>query len=146
MSQANVEIARRSFETWNETQDFDRAAADWHPEIEFELASQLGREAPDFRVFHGLDEVREAFLDLVAPFESFEIRIDEYIDLGEKVLMVMEGLGRLGGAVVPTGPFAYVATVRERKVVRLEHFTPPKEALKALGLATKQPRRRQRRP
>ena len=67
MSQENVGIVRGLIEAFNKTGDREAAYSLLDPKIEFEVAWRSGRDAPDFRVHRGLDEVRTVLEELMAP-------------------------------------------------------------------------------
>jgi ketosteroid isomerase-like protein len=136
MSQENVEVVRGLVEAFNETGDREAAYALLDPEVEFEVAWRSGRDAADFRIYRGLDEVRAMIEELLTPFESIRYVIHEYADAGDDVVAILEFLARPKGssAEVSTGRFAYVYTLRDGRIVRIQDFPDPAEALEAAGL------------
>jgi ketosteroid isomerase-like protein len=136
MSQENVEVVRGLVEAFNETGDREAAYALLDPEVEFEVEWRSGRDAADFRIYRGLDEVRAMIEELLTPFESIRYVIHEYADAGDDVVAILEFLARPKGssAEVSTGRFAYVYTLRDGRIVRIQDFPDPAEALEAAGL------------
>jgi len=136
MSQENVEVVRGLVEAFNETGDREAAYALLDPEIEFEVAWRSGRDAADFRIYRGLDEVRAMIEELLAPFESIRYVIHEYADAGDDVVAILELIVRPkdSSAETSTGRFGYVCTLRDGKIVRIQDFPDPADALEAAGL------------
>ena len=137
MSQENVEVVRGLVEAFNETGDREAAYALLDPEIEFEVAWRSGRDAADFRIHRGLDEVKAVIEELLAPFESVRYVIHEYADAGDDVVAILELIVRPkdSSAETSTGRFGYVCTLRDGKIVRIQDFPDPAEALEAAGLS-----------
>ena len=136
MSQENLEAVRGLVEAFNETGDREAAYALLDPEIEFEVAWRSGRDAADFRIYRGLDEVRAMIEELLAPFESIRYVIHEYADAGDDVVAILELIVRPkdSSAETSTGRFGYVCTLRDGKIVRIQDFPDPADALEAAGL------------
>ncbi len=116
MSQENVEIVRSLYERLNAADDFEAASEVaeevFDPEIEFEISWRSGRDAADFRVLHGIEEVRTVIADLIAPFASFRWEIHESFDAGDEVVLILESLvtPNESAAEISTGRFGYVFT------------------------------------
>ena len=83
----------------------------------------------------GIEGWREAWLDWLAPWESYRAEIEEIRDLGDRVAVFVRDYGR-PRAMTNEVEFRGVAiyTVREQKVVRVEHFTERSQAAEALGV------------
>ena len=127
---------RSTLEAFNETGDFEVIYARLDPEVEFEMSWRSGREAADFRVLHGLHEVRAAAEEILAPFENVRYDVHEYVDAGDAVVVILELLVRPrgGSAEISTGRFGYVYTLRDGKVVRVQDVPEPADALEAAGI------------
>jgi ketosteroid isomerase-like protein len=83
--------------------------------------------------------MRSALKDLTGPFEEVRVVAHDYLDAGDdRVIAVLEILMRPAGstAEVSTGRFAYVYTLRDRRIVRIQDFPEPADALEAVGLAS----------
>jgi len=92
-------------------------------------------EHPPF--LRGLDGLRSAWLDWLAPWVSYRTEIDDVIDIdGERVLVLSHDYGR---RLASDAEVALVGTalwtVRDGKVAAAEFFPNRAEALKAVGLA-----------
>jgi ketosteroid isomerase-like protein len=137
MSKESVELVRSMYTRLNETGDAEEGFRDLAPDVEFEISWRTGRDSPDFRVLHGIDEVRQAIREQSGPFEQFLWEIHELHDAGDRVVAILELHATPEGssASVSTGRFGYVFTVRDGRIVRVQDFPDPAEALKAAGLA-----------
>jgi ketosteroid isomerase-like protein len=137
MSQANVEIIRGVIEAFNESGDWELLYAACDPGVVLEIATQEGRESADFQVHHGLDEVRQAIGELMAPFSAVRAVAHRFADAGDdRVVAVLELLIRPkeSTAEMSSGQFAYLYTLRGGKIVRIQDFPEPAEAFEAAGL------------
>jgi hypothetical protein len=94
-------------------------------------------------VFHGVSQVerrgieglRAAWLDWLAPWESYHAHIEELIDADDKVIVLSRDLGRrpdLDQPVELVGTAVY--TLRDGKLTRIEYFTRRDEAFEVAGL------------
>jgi ketosteroid isomerase-like protein len=137
MSQENIDIVLGNLKAFNETGDVDAAFANADPEIEFEISTQAGRDSADFRVYRGIDEVRSAIRDILTEFDHARFEIHDARDRGDRVVAILELFFQPKGssAEFSTGRFGYVYTLRGGKVVRVQDFTHPDDALREVGLA-----------
>jgi ketosteroid isomerase-like protein len=93
--------------------------------------------------FKGLDGMRDAFLQWLAPWTSYYDEIEEIFAVGDDRVVV---LGREHGYRLDTGvevsaESAGVYLVRNGKIVRAEYYAKQAEALEAVRLAEPDPRR-----
>ena len=98
--------------------DLDAASALWHPEVEWTVLDLL----PESEVYHGHEEVMRFFRMWRESFEDFRIDIEETIDDGERIVVVMSisGSGRGSGAEVRTPTHAQIWTFDGDLAVRIE--------------------------
>jgi ketosteroid isomerase-like protein len=87
--------------------------------------------------FRGLEGLREAFLDWLAPWTTYYDEIEEVFAAGDDRVVV---LGREHGYRLDTGAevtaeSAGVYFLRDRKITRVEYYANRAEALEAVGLA-----------
>jgi ketosteroid isomerase-like protein len=102
-----------------------------HPE--FETVVRGGPEGD--QTYAGLDGFRAFWLAWLTPYATYRQKIDEAIDLGEPVLLLIRDFGRLEGSEEEVqGNHAAVWTVRDGKITRAEFYANRAEALDALGL------------
>jgi ketosteroid isomerase-like protein len=113
--------------------DFETAVAALDPEIEWH-ATVGGLD--EGRVYHGIEEVVQAFADYFTVWERMEMRADEYIDAGRDEVVIFHheiAKGRESGVVVETDT-ATVNTVRNGKLVRVRGYMDRAEALEVAGV------------
>jgi ketosteroid isomerase-like protein len=104
-----------------------------HPDFNFLVRGLPGGE----RAYVGLDDLRAAWLDWLAPWATYRAEVEETVDLGERVLLLYHSFGRLEGSTEEViDELASVWTVRDGKIANVEFYaTTHAEALKAVGLA-----------
>jgi ketosteroid isomerase-like protein len=126
-----VEIARRLHRAFN-ARDRDALAELFDPDVEWipilarlEGVSIRGHEG----VNRWLDELDRDWAEFVTDPQEFR-------DLGDVVLILgtWHARARYSGLVLDAQPGAWVAQVRNGRVVRQETFTERAEALEAVGL------------
>ena len=89
----------------------------------------------DDAVSVGLDGLRSAWLEWLAPWSSYRSEVEETIDLGEKVVVLVRDFARrTGDAPEVALTSAAVWTVRDGKVARVEFCADRGTALEAAGL------------
>jgi ketosteroid isomerase-like protein len=83
----------------------------------------------------GFDGDRTARLDWLAPFATYRQEIEEAIDCGDRVLLLVRAFGRLEGStqeLAHTG--AEVVTFRDGRIARIELYGRCARALESVGL------------
>jgi ketosteroid isomerase-like protein len=97
-------------------------------------AAQHGRDANGTR-YHGVDGAESFLREWLSAWDEWDLRTEELLDAGEKVLAVVHQYGRSKstGLVVDMS-FAQVWTVLDGKQTRMEMYSDVDEALKAGGL------------
>jgi ketosteroid isomerase-like protein len=134
MSKENVEIMREMFALVNErgVQAATEAFGDLlDPEFELEEASNV----PDRESYSGRDAFIANMAKLEESFEELRMEPIEFVDLGDKLVVVLSiaGRGRAGGAPVET-TIAQLWSLRDGKAVSLRDYATKAEALEAAGL------------
>jgi ketosteroid isomerase-like protein len=130
MSQENVERVRASYEFVDREHapDFDLL----HPDIQWHTRADL----PDTGTHRGHDAVAKFFSEWFGAFDDFNVDIEELIDAGDRVVMVLHLHGRVrGGSREVDMTETHVLTMREGKVTEIHEYATKAEALKAVGLA-----------
>jgi uncharacterized protein len=131
VSQENVELARRGYDAFNRG-DMEVAFELFDPEIEW----SEGTDVPEPQVYHGHDGVRRQQERFREAWESFSIEPEEFIEMGEQLVVIAKLVGRgKGSGVEVEARGAHVWTVRDGKAVRLEMYGDPAKALEAVGFA-----------
>jgi ketosteroid isomerase-like protein len=130
MSQEDVEIAKRSVDAFNRRDVdalLDLGTPDWV------LSSQLLDSGADFR---GREGIERFYAMLSESWEEFRSVVDDYRDLGDRVLLLGRNTGRgKGSGVTVDAPTASILDFHEGKVSRIRLYLDQAEALRAAGLS-----------
>ncbi len=129
MSQENVEIVRAVVEAINR-RDWDRALKDAAPDFEFDASRAVG---PVHGV-RGLDQVRQAFEEFHAPWETYRYEVDQFIEAGDHVVTPFTNNFRGREGIEVQARAAYVWTFRDGAIANLCFYRERDEALEAAGL------------
>lgn len=91
--------------------------------------------AGEVRTRSGPSGLRETWLEWMEPWASYRTEIERFVDLGDRVLVLIRDYGRYE----PGGPEAQLTggaiwTVRDRKVIRAEFYADREEGLRAAGV------------
>ena len=127
MSRKNVEIVRGIYAEW-EKGDF--SSAEWaDADIEYTPPSET-------RETRGLDAMARRWRDWLGAWKDFAALPEEFIDAGDRVLVLtrFRGRGRGSGTPITDFPGAALFTLRDGRVVRLILYNDVREALEAAGL------------
>jgi ketosteroid isomerase-like protein len=119
MSETNVEFARRGYALWS-SGDIEGMIELSTPDFEFVPAIAASVEGGSV---NGPDEFRRFFGDLNETWETFRIDVDEFRDMGDRVL----ASGRLiakgrGSEVELDHPFYSVVWIRDGRFARMQSF------------------------
>jgi ketosteroid isomerase-like protein len=143
MSQENVELVKALYPS----PDTDIAAL-FRDEHSFEaMRATLGALLTDdfesvavvlgqTRTYAGVEGLRRNWLDWLEPWVSYRTAIDELIDAGDRVVLLLRDHGRREGMdkeVEVIG--ASICTIRDGKLARWEDYPDREVALKAAGLS-----------
>jgi ketosteroid isomerase-like protein len=143
MSQENVEIVRRA----HPGPDVDIAALVRDDELnrrtfaaisplfdpEFECVLHFPGAEP--ATYEGLKGFRAGWRDWLAPWATYRAVIEELVDLGDRVLVMVRDYGRSDpGSPEIEQIDAAIWTVRDGRIVRAEFYTVREEALRDAGL------------
>ncbi len=88
------------------------------------------------RTYAGLEGYRRNWLDWLEPWATYRTTMDELIDAGESVVLLLRDHGRrkdMDAEVELLGATTFV--FRDGKVARIEDYADRAEALEAAGLA-----------
>jgi ketosteroid isomerase-like protein len=125
MTQKNVEIVRRAFDSYARGEvDFELIDPEciWNP---FEEEASKGRDA--IRAY--LERWEGAWEELVTTGE-------EFVDAGDQVVVTVHFRGRgVESGVDVDARFFHVYTLRDGKTVRFDEYRELAEALEAVGLS-----------
>jgi ketosteroid isomerase-like protein len=145
MSQDNVEIVLRLYPArdvniagfWSDDGAWAAFVGDFghcfHPDFETSTSTSIyGWTEP----YIGLDGLRTFWLDWLSPWVMYRTEVEEAIDCGDRVLVLINNFGRLAGSAEEVKLVtATIWTIRDGRIARIEGYADPAEALKAVGLA-----------
>jgi ketosteroid isomerase-like protein len=142
MSQQNVELVMglgfHGVDALHRVRDDEESAgwieahaASFHPDFEAVYPGMIG----DGTVHKGLDGLRAATRNWMAPWATYVQEVEEVVDCGERVLVLVNIFARLEESTQDvTMAGAEVWTFRDGKVARWEGFGSHAAGRKALGL------------
>jgi uncharacterized protein len=126
MSQADIETLRRCYDAASR-RDWDGALDGMDEDVVWKSVRAGTHQ--------GHDEVRRFFVDLTAAFEEVVFEPEEFIDAGDRVVvMVRFGARPLGAGATIENRIGHLWTMRDGKVIRCETFPQREDALEAAGL------------
>jgi ketosteroid isomerase-like protein len=131
MSQENVEIARRAFESWNRG-DIEAWVEAWDEEAEFEpMRAQLEGDA-----YRGHEGLRRFVAEMSEEWDEVRFEVDEIRDGGEHLVAIgrVKARGQASGLDLDV-PLALVGSIRGEKILRSRFYATTEQALEAAGLA-----------
>jgi ketosteroid isomerase-like protein len=129
MSGANVERVRESFEFVDREHkpDFDLL----HPDIRWHTRADL----PDTATYRGHDGVTTLMADWFGAFDDLRVDVEELIDAGDRVVVVLRLHGRARGSAHEVEMCeTHVLTMRDGQVTEVHEYLTKAEALKVVGL------------
>jgi ketosteroid isomerase-like protein len=127
MAEQNVELVREIYERFR-AGDLEGALALHDPGVEVHDRPEI----PDPQVFHGHEGVVSALGVSRAEFDRMDLVPEEYIGVGDRVVVVVRFIGQGRESGVPIDErLSHVWTVREAKAVRMEVHSGREEGLRA---------------
>jgi ketosteroid isomerase-like protein len=129
MSQENVSLIQRVYEEYGRTGDVVRWALAW--DVEWHTAADL----PDTDVHRGIESVAAFVRDWPSAFEDFGAEVEEFIDIGDCVVVPLVLRGRVRGTDEAVAMReTHVWKLREAKVIEVREYRTREQALEAVGL------------
>jgi ketosteroid isomerase-like protein len=132
MSQKNVELARDLFKLWR-ARNYDRFLLAAHPDVEiFSRFASVGGEP-----YRGPEGVRTWTAEIEQSFGKFEVRADDFRDLGGDRILALGAIdleGRTSGIEIEQ-PMGWLFELRDGKLARIFFYSSHAEALEAVGLS-----------
>jgi ketosteroid isomerase-like protein len=130
MPQENVEVAKAFYEAYN-ARDAEAVDRLLHPEAEITTLSARGGLGGDW----SRGATRQYFEQLDEAWTGLRIEIEEYRELGERVI----ALGGVRGAgtsshVELASDFAALLVIRDSQIVLVDSYSNWEDALEAAGL------------
>ncbi len=130
MSEANVEIIRSGYEHWIATGEF---RGDLHPDFVWDMSSFRGW--PEQKIYPGIEGARQFNAEWGDAWDEWEVEVEDYIDAGERVVVIVHQRGRSKATGVPVDMrFGQVWTLRDGQSIRMQMYASPEEAIEATGL------------
>jgi ketosteroid isomerase-like protein len=127
MSQENVEIVRRFFETYGQG-DIDAALECLAADVVYEVLQEAPARGPE-----AVREIWKRWEDAWAELETIP---EEYIDAGDRVVVAVRYTGRGHGSGIEFDQRTFdVYTLREGLIVHKTEVSDRSEALAAVGLS-----------
>jgi ketosteroid isomerase-like protein len=129
MSQENVEIVRRIYDGWSRG-DFSAGTNLMAPDFEWQQHDEAVEPGS-----HRGASIGGAIRKIFEVYDDFRVEPEEYVDAGDQVVVIARNraTGR-GSGVELDQRFAFVWTVQQGKLVRLQVFEDRRDALEAAGL------------
>ena len=132
MSQENVEIIRRGYEHWFATGELFRGE-NAHPDFVWDMSTFRGW--PEQQTYPGIEGARRFNAEWAEAWDDWEIEVEDYIDAGEQVVVLVRQRGRSKATGVPVEMrLGQVWTLEDGQEVRMQMYASPEEALEAAGL------------
>jgi ketosteroid isomerase-like protein len=135
MSQENVKIARSGFEAFNRT--YSEGASDFYETLDAKVEWVPMSALLEGTRYQGHDGVRDWFEEMRRDWASYELRPEQFRDLGDDRVLVLgswRAQGRRAEALLEFPQGAWLLQYRKGKLVRLQTFTERRKALEAGGL------------
>jgi uncharacterized protein len=130
MSRENVEVVRRHMLAYA-SGDYEAALAAYHPDVVCDATVR-----PEGRVYRGRDGVAEAIRVWGGTWDDWKWEIEELIDAGDRVLMVVHESGRgKGSGVKVVQQTFWVYILRGDQIVHAKVLVDKSQALEAAGLS-----------
>jgi ketosteroid isomerase-like protein len=105
------------------------------PDIEWEWAPEMASLFGGPRIYRGLDEIWAATKEWLTPWEHYWMTADEFIELDDRVLVLMVIHGRAHSGNELEQRVAALWTMRDGKAVAVRYFMDRDEALEAAGVS-----------
>jgi len=131
-SEENVEIVRRAYEHRRATGDFLEAVL----AHDFVWDMSTFRGWPEQQTYVGIEEARRFIREWTGAFEGWQIEIESIRAAGlDKVVGIVRQRGRAKSSGLPVDMrLGQVFTLRDGMETRMEMYSDPAEALRAVGL------------
>ena len=131
MSQENVDTLLGGYEWFRVNGRFPAHLAT--PDFVWDMSHYDGwTEQP---IYAGAEGAQRFLDDWTAVWDDWEIEIEELHDVGDKVVAIVHQRGRSKrSGMLVEGSMGQIWTVRDGKGTRMDMYSDPSEALKAVGL------------
>ena len=124
-----MEIIRSGYEHWIATGEF---RGDLHPDFVWDMSSFRGW--PEQKIYPGIEGARQFNAEWGDAWDEWEVEVEDYIDAGERVVVIVHQRGRSKATGVPVDMrFGQVWTLRDGQSIRMQMYASPEEAIEATG-------------
>jgi ketosteroid isomerase-like protein len=131
MSHDSLEVVRRGYEYFLAHGDFSEEFV--ASGFVWDMSKFDGW--PEEQVYEGIEGARRFIREWTGAWDDWTIEIDAFHEVGEQVVVVTRQSGRSKATGMEVEMhFAQVWTVRHGREVRMEMYSDPSRALKAVGL------------
>jgi ketosteroid isomerase-like protein len=141
VSQQNVEIARRMFEVGLGMFEEEAVAPGFLDAIDPDVEWLTLATIIEGTRYRGHDGVRQWIADVKRDWAVWEVRPDEFLDLGDAGVLILgswHARGHHGDAALDIQQAAWLLEFREEKIRRLQTFTERRKAFKAASLLSEE--------
>lgn len=129
MSEENVERMRRGFERWLATGEFPGG---FHPDFVWDMSTFRGW--PEQQTYPGIEGARQFNADWVEAWDEWGVDVEDYVDAGEQVVVLIRQRGRSKATTVPVEmSLGQVWTFADGQAIRMQMYATQEEALEAAG-------------
>jgi ketosteroid isomerase-like protein len=131
MSEEDVEIVKSLFVAFAD-RDFETAAKVLDPSVEIHPGIVGG---PEGVVYHGPGGMKQFWADVDAAWAEFRITTEQFQELDGRILVLGRAFARgRDSGITLDAPAAWMAGLRNRRIVDFRSFSSQAEALEAAGL------------
>jgi len=134
-AEENIALIRRGLDAFSRG-DFDAAAEDMQPDIEWHVSFRLPDLPLNTTVYRGPDEVRQLWAAFRSAWAKLTVALEQVVDAREDLVVVRArfvGRGSSSGIEVDRTVF-YVFEIAAGKLKRLRPFDTEADALAAAGV------------
>src|SRR2546421_6452017 len=133
MSEENVEVVRSLYSGWEKGNFW--SADLYAPDVEWHWSSAAKAVRGGAASYRGLDEIGAAMREWVREWGWWSISAEKLMDAGDRVVVLRTIHASLkDGRGEVHEPGADVITLSGGKVIRIEVYDTPKDALEAVGM------------
>lgn len=131
MARENHKVVDRAYDAWNR-RDFAALKSLIHPDVVLVQDSAI----PGAEVVEGRDELRRWLEAFANTWENFRLTAEETVEVGDRIAVIVrvEATGKVSGIELDAR-VGHLVTAVDGKVLRLQTFNDPREALEAAGLS-----------
>ncbi len=130
MSQEQLDIIRRGYEYYKAVGELPARA---HPDFVWDVS---GLRWPGRQIYPGAEGATQFLAEWAEAWDDWGIEVEEYIDAGEHVVVIISQRGRAKATGIPVHMrFAQVWAFRDGRQIRMQMYASLDEAFKAVGLS-----------